>query len=269
MGWAASAPTPEYKFVDIKSDRKVFEQTITQHGKEGWEFCGSERFGQGELVLVFKKAKGGSFPFGGQNPPNMIGGGWRDIAGRVGAAVGDHDVLTIKLKNANANDVAALVNKVVPKGVTVVAEPVSNTVLVVGTGAVLKDIAKLIEDADAKPGKRPSGPMGSGLGGQGVGPGPGGFGPGVVGPTLGSGPMGPMPGGLMGGAPQPVGGLSVLSLKHATADELAPLLKKVFPTAEITADARTNQLVVRAEGKTLEELQALLMRLDVEVPKKR
>jgi len=58
-GLAASSSTVEHKFVDVKNDRKAFETAIAQQGKEGGSSCGSERFAQGELVLVFKKAKGG------------------------------------------------------------------------------------------------------------------------------------------------------------------------------------------------------------------
>lgn len=74
---------------------------------------------------------------------------------------------------------------------------------------------------------------------------------------------------MAGGPPRAAGGLTVLTLKHALAGETAQLLKRVFPAAEVTADDRTNQLVVRADAKTLEELQALLVKLDVQVPKSR
>ena len=125
----------------------------------------------------------------------------------------------------------------------------------------MKDVAKLVEEAEAKPGKGPTpggpmGPMGSGAGGFGSMSGGGGGGVG----------FGPMPGAPTGG-PSRAAGLTVLTLKHAAAAETAQLLKRVFPTAEVTADDRTNQLVVRADAKTLEELQALLAKLDVQVPR--
>ena len=63
-GMGMAAHTWEYKFVDIRNDRMEFERTITQHGKDGWEYCSSERNlppdrsrGTG---LVFKKQKGGT-----------------------------------------------------------------------------------------------------------------------------------------------------------------------------------------------------------------
>jgi RNA polymerase sigma factor (sigma-70 family) len=67
-------PMWEYKFVEFKGDRKAFEQALTANGRDGWEFCTSERFGEGnrsETVLVFKKPKGGPVFSGG----GMFGGG--------------------------------------------------------------------------------------------------------------------------------------------------------------------------------------------------
>ncbi len=48
----------EYKFVDVKPNRKEFEKLVLEHGKEGWEYVGSERFGGSEMTSVFKKHKG-------------------------------------------------------------------------------------------------------------------------------------------------------------------------------------------------------------------
>ena len=64
--------------------------------------------------------------------------------------------------------------------------------------------------------------------------------------------------------------LTVISLRHATAKDMASVLEKVFPRDEITADPRSNQLIIRADAATLEEMQALISRLDVDVgaPKK-
>lgn len=69
-----AAPAWEYKFVSFKGDRKDFEVNLVAQGRDGWEFCTSERFGEGnrtETVLVFKKPKGGPV-FGGSG---MFGGG--------------------------------------------------------------------------------------------------------------------------------------------------------------------------------------------------
>jgi hypothetical protein len=110
----------------------------------------------------------------------------------------------------------------------------------------------MIEEVDAKTKPKP---------GPGVGPGPG-PGPGV-GPS--SGGFGPPPG--TGG--RPAKPLTVIILKHATAVEMVEVLKRVFPTAEITPDQRSNQLIIRADDKTMDELEALVNRLDVEVPKRK
>ncbi len=48
------------------------------------------------------------------------------------------------------------------------------------------------------------------------------------------------------------------------------MLKKLFPAGEFVPDARTNSIVVRADEKTLEEVRALVARLDsIESPPKR
>jgi type II secretory pathway component GspD/PulD (secretin) len=73
-------------------------------------------------------------------------------------------------------------------------------------------------------------------------------------------------GGGPGAAGPAAAGLTVLTLKHAQADEMGKLLRQVVVHADITADARTNQLIVRADAKTLDELKELLIKLDVPVP---
>src|SRR5262245_9599678 len=91
-GFAVGPAAWEYKFVDVKNDRKAFEKAIVEQGKDGWEFCSSERFAQNDLVLVFKKRKGGDFPFGGGGGGRFggfgaggfdgpgIGGAWRGFS---------------------------------------------------------------------------------------------------------------------------------------------------------------------------------------------
>jgi type II secretory pathway component GspD/PulD (secretin) len=57
----------------------------------------------------------------------------------------------------------------------------------------------------------------------------------------------------------------VIQLKNASAVDLVVLLKDVFtrtPGVAVTADPRTNALVVNADRKTLETIQALVVRLD-------
>ncbi len=207
-------PVWEYKFVDFKGDRKAFEQTVTANGRDGWEFCTSERFGEGnrtETVLVFKKPKGG-VTFGGAGGG---GGAARPITGGSGGDTGGG----------------------APRP---------------GSGG-------------AGGGMRPA-PGGPGVGGTSSGggtrPAPGGMGPMV-------GPGAPGAGSFdrIGGAP--TGGealLSVIPLKYAQALELEPILKKATG-ATITAEPRTNQLIVRADEQTMKELQELVRTLDVQVAK--
>jgi len=290
MGFAVKT-TWEYKFVDLKNDdREAFVKAITEAGKDGWEFAGSERLRKGneqQLVLVFKKPKGGSFPFGGGGGggPGGLGGGrfgpgGFDLSGLPGMGgmggrwggfgVGGDGVeaKTFKLKNAAAADVVAVVEKTFPKAklLKVVAEPVSNTIILVADPATVKDITKLIEDLDAKGtsgsgGTRP--PGGGGAGGAGGGSGSGR--PAVGGSGGGSslGPPGMGTGGSGGGSKR-AGGLTVYPLKFATAKQMVEVLEKVFPGAEITADPRTNQVIIRADEKTVVEIEAIIQRLDVE-----
>ena len=233
-GWAVSSATLEYKFVDIKSDRKVFEQTITQHGKEGWEFCGSERFDSGpreqkgqpaDLTLVFKKSKGaafgGNFGMGGMGA-GFGPGGAGGLGGGPGGGAGGR-----------------------PGGPGTPGGPPPG----MGTGG-------------------PAGPMGPGPGSS-SGPGPMGAGPGPVGP-MGGGPLGGLIGGGAGMPPPGPGGarpatmINVFSLKNANAADLVAVLTKLYPNTEMTADPRTNTLIVRGNETTLDELKALISRLDSE-----
>lgn len=301
MGGTVAPAQWEYKFVDVPSDRKEFEKAISQNGKEGWEFAGSERFAQNNLTLVFKKRTGAMTGVGVGGPGGMGGpfgggggraggaggpggrievevggvnplgaGGWGQWGGKDGV-----EVRSFTLKNASAADVGAALTKALAKGAlkAAIPEPGTNRILVVADTAAMKDVVKIVEDLEARPGRGPGAPGGDGgrpapggpVGGSGSG-GPPGFGPRSGGSIPGGeGPMGTG----AGGPPRAVGGLTVLTLKHALAGETATLLKRVFPAAEVTADDRTNQLVVRADAKTLEELQALLVKLDVQVPKSR
>jgi len=204
-GFAGVAqPVWEYKFVDFKGDRKAFEQTVTTNGRDGWEFCTSERFGEGnrtETVLVFKKPKGGAPMFGG-------GGGMGGGRGPGAAGGGDG-----------------------------------------GRGGPIG----------------PGAPSSGGPGGGGARPLPDSMVPGGAGgPPMGpGGGFGGIPGGApMGGEPR----LTVVTLKHAMALEMEPILKKVFG-ATVTADPRTNSLIVRADAQTLKEIEELVRALDVMVGK--
>ena len=71
-----------------------------------------------------------------------------------------------------------------------------------------------------------------------------------------------------GAAPQPAGQLKVFVLKHAKAQELLPVLERLFRAVEFTSENRTNQLIVRGDAESLVEVAALLERLDVELPRR-
>jgi type II secretory pathway component GspD/PulD (secretin) len=223
-----------------------------------------------------------------------MGGGGRGGIGPFGegggrGGGGSDTFQVIKLKNAAAADVVVAIQAAFQwSNVRVVAEPASNSVVVVSADpAALKDIIKLIDVLDAKPDTRPGGtPGGPGTGSG--GPGTGGMGPGgrrgtgspdggggAAGPG-GGGPMDGGPGGrgpgggMPGGPPRKAPGLTVLTLRHATAAEIATVLDRVYvKKADIVVDGRTNQLIVRADDDTLKELEALLEKLDVQVPPKR
>ncbi len=104
------------------------------------------------------------------------------------------------------------------------------------------------------------GPLGPAMGlgyGTGYGTGYGGGSGGPLGPAMGPGP----------GGPKPEAVFNVFVLKQAKSEEMVTVLQKLFPNGTLTADPRTNSIILRGDGKTLEELKALLDKLDVPVPK--
>ena len=126
-------------------------------------------------------------------------------------------------------------------------------------------------------------PMGSrfGLGGPGpMGlPGPGGpktpgsssGGPGGAG-AGGPGPMGllGLGGGAGGPAPdaKPETYLNVIVLKQAKAEEMVTVLQKLFPNGTMTADPRTNSIVIRGDLKMMDDVRVLIARLEALEPAK-
>ncbi|WP_171470478.1 secretin N-terminal domain-containing protein [Frigoriglobus tundricola] len=259
-----SAATFEYKFVDVKSDRKEFEKVITQHGKDGWEFCGSERFAQTDIVLVFKKRKGGGFggfggggfggggfgggfgdfsestgpgAFGGFGGPGMTGPGVGGPGGRPGMGSGGGNRFEVfPLKHAAVDEVASALQKAfADANLRIVAEKSSNAVVIVSVDpAKLQDVIKMLESLDAKAAKS------------------------------GTGPDGPKPGAGPGsGAPSAPGMfLNVFHMKNAKAEEMLVVLQKLYPNTEVAADPRTNTVVARADEKTLSEMRVLISKLD-------
>jgi type II secretory pathway component GspD/PulD (secretin) len=160
-----------------------------------------------------------------------------DVAERV------QTLLTSREQNL-ALDPAALAKRTA----VVVAEPVSNSVLVSADADTLKAIEKLIDLIDAKPAVEEPKPAPTPAGG----PRPGGMGP----PPMGGSPLGEK------------GALNVFTLKKATAEEMVGVLRKLFPNADIVADPRTNTVIARTDEKTLTDIRALIVRLEAIEPAK-
>jgi len=272
----AGRATWEYKFVDQKNaDRATFEKALTDLGTEGWEYVGTEKLdiakgAANQAVMVFKRSKGALMTPAGVGPaPAAPGGadwsGWEKLPNVI---IGGLDIeldglrgvvssRVFKLEYMPAADIAAAIGKGFSgKTRAVIADPGTNIVIVVADAAVLKEIAKLVETANHLFGDKvkleekqklrpeltppPAKPPQATLL----------YVPSVAAPAKAAGPI------------------SVIALAHATAEEMAVTLKKVFPTLEITAESRTNKLIVRGDEKTVADLQALVKVLDQDAPQK-
>jgi type II secretory pathway component GspD/PulD (secretin) len=151
------------------------------------------------------------------------------------------------------------------KEAIVVAEPVSNTILLSTSSDLFKQLAQLISDLDAAHEK---GPMsGSGTSGATLLPGSTGTSPG--GATPGSTKTGTSAGPPRGRSEDVPSSITVMKLKHAKAEEISLVLKKVFQTVEITSDPRTNQLIVQGIDEQVMKIRELIVQLDVEGPPSR
>jgi len=63
--------------------------------------------------------------------------------------------------------------------------------------------------------------------------------------------------------------LAIIKLVNASASELAVVIEKVFPTASVTAEPRSNSLIIRAAKETENEIKELIGRLDTETDVRR
>ena len=150
MGMASGPSGWEYKFVDVVNDYKTFERTLTQQGRDGWEYVwiGTGFSGQGrtELVLVFKKPRGWQPPdhewrgngrlwrrWGrrfrrhddarlrrGQLPGGLSASGTDMLlpdAAALGvvSTAGDIEARTQRLRKANATDLAKAIERRCPR----------------------------------------------------------------------------------------------------------------------------------------------------------
>ena len=256
-GMTMAPPAWEYKLVDVKNDRTLFEAMLAQHGKDGWEFCSSERFDAGptgkpgQLTLVFKKRKGETTGTGMGTP----------MGPTPGSGSGTPPVLkTYKLKHINAAETAASLNKILTgREVRVTFDAATNSIFISGDAAAVKQlqdvIDKIITDGDVKPAPGGAADPKAPTGGSGMPTAPG---------------TGSSPGGPMGGPPSAVHmSLTVYTLKNAKAAELAKVVEKVFAPqgVEVTADPRTNRLIIRSDDDTIPALKRIIEELDVSVPK--
>jgi hypothetical protein len=247
----------EHKFVDVKNDRKAFEQIITQHGKDGWEFCSSERFGQGDLVLVFKKRKGGDL-IGSSAPSGSTPGGRYGEDGFGRPDSGDTMTTTFKLKHLKASHAADKLKEILAgRALRVTHDDATNSVFIAGEAGTVRQllgvIEKIIADGDAKP--APTG---------------GASDPRVsLGADTGFSSAGTVPVGSTPGRPTAGATLTVVTLKHAKAAELAEVLKQVFMPqgVSVTADPRTNQLIIRSDDASVPAVKRIIEQLDVSVPR--
>jgi hypothetical protein len=233
----------EHKFVEIASERKAFESTITQHGKDGWEYAGSERFDQKGLVLVFKKRKG---DIGTPTRPNTIFPivPSEDVRPQKHPAPmpkpdGKGNItMQLSLKNANPNEVAESLKTMAPRWL-VSAEPnteigaISITITRDVNWKYVHDLVFEISDEKSKQTHDP-------------------FANSKLQPAK---------------KPEPM--FQVFNLKFATAAELTEVLQRLFPEAKMVVEKRTNAIIVlSADTENLDKIRLLIGRLDVEVVKK-
>jgi type II secretory pathway component GspD/PulD (secretin) len=215
--------------------------------------------------------------FGGIQPLDSNFPGFGSPGNRLTA--GDIEARTQRLKITNATELARSIEKALPKAKTlkVVPEPTSNTIIIVADTGTMKDVLRIIEEHDGKDAPGAGGIRSSGTRGARPPAGAGGV-PGRAGARGGEGAdSASRPGaGASGGTgtvrgslpPRGAEELKVFVLKHAKAQDLVPVVERIFRTADFTAETRTNQLIVRGNAETLMEVTALLEKLDVELPRR-
>jgi hypothetical protein len=93
---------------------------------------------------------------------------------------------------------------------------------------------------------------------------------GTGGPGAGMGSLGPPmgTGGFLPGGKKD-DNFNIFNLKNASAVDLEPIIKKLFPNTEMASDPRTNALIVRADRDTLDKIGMLIARLDLEPSKRK
>ncbi|MDB5313037.1 MAG: Glycine-rich protein [Gemmataceae bacterium] len=296
---AAARMQWEYLYADAPRTQKEFATLLTARGREGWEFGGVVEFpAEGGKTVVFKRSMGGMMgggfggvggfmpggqpgfpggPGGAGGQPGLPGGpgagGQPGFPGGPGAfgmpglppggafpgAPGQSGVQILTFKTANPSEVVDLLKKVLPEGGVRVVEvdEKAKTVTLAVDPAAAATVRKMIDTAEGNRQQKTPG-------------GPGAAGPAAPAQNM-AGGMAGMAGSMGSGfftASRPVDRpLTVITLKHAPATEIAGLLKKVFADrAEITPHERTNSLIIRTDATTVAEVKQLIERLDVDAP---
>jgi RNA polymerase sigma factor (sigma-70 family) len=239
FGGGGAMPTRgwEYKVVFGALGTGNAEADLNKLGADGWELCATGERG----AVVFKRPKGSPMIGGG------IGGGVGGIpmAGGIASLDAAADALMRRAdRNADgkiSRDEASDAGRVGGEFDTIDANK---------DGSI--DAAEYRKYLESR--SRGRGPAGGPGGENPFGGAGGGFSPG------GGGRGGP---GGRGPGPEPE--MQVHRLRNAEAAEMAGLLKEVFgrqPGVTVTADPRTNSLIVNADPDTQKAVQALLQRLD-------
>jgi hypothetical protein len=196
----------------------------------------------------------------------------------------DKLVAVFKLHHVDATNVARALTTgfYANKNVMIVAEPVSNTILVAANDGVYQQIKKTIEELDAPSNKpfptpppRPEPAASTGTTTVYPNPRPTAEARGVALPAQGTQKVGeghptstPKP--LLPSVNAPGAGeaVTVMDVRFARVEELSMTLSRVFPEARITFDQRTNQLIFQADPEATQEITKLVKKLDVDVPAK-
>jgi type II secretory pathway component GspD/PulD (secretin) len=150
----AARPVPawEHRFVELRNDdRDAFELAVRENGKQGWEYCGSERLRRGgnppQIVLTFKRpagrAAGGPAPGGSPPAGSMPGSPVR---------AGGFRLNVFPLKNADATLTASVLQKLFNPDVVIVPDARTNSLVVRADEHTLELIRTLIARLDSMDG---------------------------------------------------------------------------------------------------------------------
>jgi hypothetical protein len=241
-----------------------FGGTTGGFGGQGGGFAGTTGRGLGSSSA---RGPGGGGVFGSSS-----GGTTGTTAGKSA----DGDTLVIRLKHANAADLAAVLDTLYAgsgKASRFVAVPATNTLLVSGNPGIISEVRKLIDtldaaDADSAVPTRPSGSGTSPAPRSGSSNRPGGPRGGGSGTSSSTGTSGS---GSTTGTADASGSttdkreFAVVQLKYAKAEDIARVLTELFAgnsRLRVIAEASSNSLVIQGSTSDVETVRALLEKLD-------